>query len=69
MRKHKFLKPVSEELFIPNPKTGLKLRPEGELVYMSTYWSRRIKEGSVLVIEDIEKKEIKPKKQHKNIEE
>jgi hypothetical protein len=46
----KILKPVGEAK-VRNPVTKKFISPEGERVEMSSYWNRRIKDGSVVVVE------------------
>ena len=53
-----FLKPANESLLVRHPDTKRPLNKDGEEVKKSTYWLRRLKEGSVI---EIEKAEAKPK--------
>lgn len=53
-----FLKPAKQGLIVRHPETKRPLKEEGEEVKKSSYWLRRLKEGSV--IED-KKAEAKPK--------
>jgi hypothetical protein len=39
-----------EGLIILDPRTKLKLKVEGDLVDMSTYWKRRILDGDVEIV-------------------
>ena len=43
-----FLKPAKEGLIVRHPKTKRPLNQGGEEVTKSTYWLRRIKDGSVI---------------------
>jgi hypothetical protein len=43
-----FLKPAKEGLIVRHPETKRPLRQEGEEVKKSSYWLRRLKEGSVI---------------------
>ena len=50
MRKIVFVKPL-EGVRIRDPKTRDVLPENGKRVELNTYWSRRIKENSVIIIE------------------
>ena len=45
-----FLKPARQGLIVRDPITKRPLKKEGEKVSKSTYWLRRLKEGSVIEI-------------------
>lgn len=53
-----FLKPSKEGLLVRHPQTKRPLKQEGEEVKKSTYWLRRLKEGSVI---EVNKSVSKPK--------
>ena len=55
-----FLKPAKEGQIIRHPETRRPLKKEGEEVKKSTYWLRRLKEGSVIEIKN-KQAEAKPK--------
>jgi len=52
------LKPAREGLLVRHPQTKRPLKKEGEEVNKSTYWLRRLKEGSVVEVN--KKVEAKP---------
>jgi len=55
-----------EGIKILNPATGRILSAEGELVDLSTYWRRRIKDGDVLIVEVKKEEILDNKKESKN---
>lgn len=44
-----FIKPKKPELVIRDPATGQALNPEGEEKQDSSFWRRRIKDGSAVL--------------------
>lgn len=60
-----FIKPAKEGLIVRHPKTKRILKKEGEKVKSSTYWRRRIKDGSVV---EVSASASKPKKETKKPE-
>jgi hypothetical protein len=44
------IKPSVAGLVVRDPKTGDRLPDEGKKVSLTSYWRRRIKDGSVIVI-------------------
>jgi len=55
-----------EGLKLLNPFTGRILSAEGELVDLSTYWRRRIKDGDVEIVEAKKEELLDNKKESKN---
>jgi len=51
-----FLKPAKSGLIVRHPDTKRPLKEEGQEVKKSTYWSRRLREGSVVEIKKAEAK-------------
>lgn len=56
-----------EGLKILNPVSKLFLGVEGELVDLSTYWKRLIKDGDVFIVESTEEKLIEKQEEKKEI--
>jgi hypothetical protein len=55
-----------EGMKILNPATGRVLSAEGELVDLSTFWRRRIKDGDVVIVEVKKEETLEHKKESKN---
>lgn len=53
-----FLKPAKKGLIVRHPDTKRPLKEDGQKVQKSSYWLRRLKEGSVI---EVDKAESKPK--------
>lgn len=47
------------DLNIPDPRTGHILPKDGKRVALSTYWTRRLREGSVFEVNPTTKKALK----------
>ena len=60
-----FVKP-KEGLLVRDEKTKQILPIEGKIVEMSTYWVRRLKDGDVELVENVEKAEA-PKAPEKKV--
>ena len=45
-----FIKPKVKDQIVRHPDTQRKLKAEGEKVADTTYWRRRVKDGSVVVV-------------------
>lgn len=50
MSEFKILKPAVSGVTCRDPKTGVKLPDEGRAVAMTTFWNRRLADGSVVEV-------------------
>lgn len=46
-----FVKPKDPETLVPDPRTGRRLPADGARVPRTTYWQRRLRDGSVVEAE------------------